>query len=52
MDSLISQVRDLLPDLGEGFVELCLEYYDLIPERVINALLEGKNELQLLQCRN
>ena len=46
MDSLISQVRDLLPDLGEGFVELCLEYYDLVPERVINALLEGKNELQ------
>ena len=50
MDSLISQVRDLLPDLGEGFVELCLEYYDLVPERVINALLEGKNQLQLLLC--
>jgi activating signal cointegrator complex subunit 2 len=43
MDSLISQVRDVFPDLGEGFVELCLEYCDLDPEKVINALLEGKH---------
>ena len=42
MDSLVSQVRDLLPDLGEGFVELCLRYFDFVPEKVINALLEGK----------
>ena len=42
LDSLVSQVRDLLPDLGEGFVELCLRYFDLVPEKVINALLEGK----------
>jgi len=41
MESLISQVRDLLPDLGEGFVHLCLEYFDKVPEKVINALLEG-----------
>ena len=41
MDSLVSQVRDLLPDLGEGFVHLCLEYFDNLPEKVINAILEG-----------
>jgi len=42
MESLVSQVRDLLPDLGEGFVQLCLEYFDKVPEKVINALLEGQ----------
>merc|ERR1712218_266913 len=40
VDSLISQVRDLLPDLGEGFVLKCLEYFDNSPEQVINTLLE------------
>lgn len=40
IDSLVAQVRDLLPDLGEGFVELCLEYFDNLPEKVINAILE------------
>ncbi len=37
---LIVQVKDLLPDLGDGFVEACLEYYDSNPESVINSLLE------------
>ena len=41
MESLVSQVRDLLPDLGDGFVHLCIEYFDNAPEKVINALLEG-----------
>ena len=27
IDSMISSVRDLLPYLGEGFVEKCLEHY-------------------------
>ena len=40
IDSLISQVRDLLPNLGEGFVQACLEYFDNSPEQVINTLLE------------
>ncbi len=40
LDDLISQVRDLLPDLGAGFVEACLTYFDYNPERVINSLLE------------
>jgi hypothetical protein len=31
----------LLPDFGEGFVQLCLEYFDCDTEKVVNALLEG-----------
>ena len=41
MDSLISMVRDLLPDLGAGFVEMCLQHYDFRPDEVINAILEN-----------
>ena len=40
VDILISQVLDLLPNLGEGFVQSCLEYFDNSPEQVINTLLE------------
>lgn len=40
MDSLVSQVKDLLPDLGEGFILKCLEEYGHNPEIVINHLLE------------
>ncbi|XP_063769432.1 activating signal cointegrator 1 complex subunit 2 [Pseudophryne corroboree] len=40
LDSLVSQVRDLLPDLGEGFIMRCLEEYGNNPEIVINHLLE------------
>ncbi|XP_056384664.1 activating signal cointegrator 1 complex subunit 2 isoform X2 [Hyla sarda] len=39
-DSLVSQVKDLLPDLGEGFILRCLEEYGHNPESVINHLLE------------
>ena len=28
MDSMISSVRDMLPFLGEGFVEKCLAHYN------------------------
>lgn len=42
LDSLVSQVKDLLPDLGEGFVLACLEEYNYDAEQVINNLLEGK----------
>lgn len=42
LDSLISSVKDLLPDLGEGFIELCLEELDYNVEAVINAVLEDK----------
>uniref|UniRef100_A0A8C0X2W7 CUE domain-containing protein n=1 Tax=Castor canadensis TaxID=51338 RepID=A0A8C0X2W7_CASCN len=40
LDSLISQVKDLLPDLGEGFILACLEHYHYDPEQVINNILE------------
>ena len=40
LDSLVSQVRDLLPNLGEGFVLACLDYFDNSAEDVINTLLE------------
>ncbi|KGL86832.1 Activating signal cointegrator 1 complex subunit 2 [Charadrius vociferus] len=42
LDSLISQVKDLLPDLGEGFILACLEEYGYNAEQVINNILEDK----------
>ncbi|KAK3107045.1 hypothetical protein FSP39_005836 [Pinctada imbricata] len=42
LDSIITSVQDLLPDLGPGFIELCLEEMDYNTEKVINAVLEDK----------
>nr|XP_033810966.1 activating signal cointegrator 1 complex subunit 2 isoform X2 [Geotrypetes seraphini] len=42
LDSLITQVKDLLPDLGEGFILACLEEYSYSVEQVINNLLENR----------
>ncbi|KAK3587712.1 hypothetical protein CHS0354_042502 [Potamilus streckersoni] len=42
LDSLITSVKDILPDLGEGFIELCLEEYNYDVEKVIHELLEDK----------
>lgn len=42
LDSLISQVKDLLPGLGEGFILACLEHYGYDPEQVINDILEER----------
>ncbi|KAK3726885.1 hypothetical protein QZH41_005361 [Actinostola sp. cb2023] len=42
LDSMVTNVRDLLPDLGEGFVIKCLEEYKYDIETVINSLLENK----------
>ena len=39
-ESLISRVKDLFPQLGDGFLAQCLPYYDNDAEKVINALLE------------
>jgi len=41
LDSMVLVVRDLLPEFGRGFVELCLEEFDCDVEKVINALLEN-----------
>lgn len=42
LDSLLSSVQDLLPDLGEGFLLACLEEYDYNSELVINNILEER----------
>ncbi|XP_038183725.1 activating signal cointegrator 1 complex subunit 2 isoform X3 [Arvicola amphibius] len=49
LDSLISQVKDLLPDLGEGFILACLEYYSYDSEQVINNILEDRLAPELSQ---
>jgi activating signal cointegrator complex subunit 2 len=41
MLSLVSQVKDLLPEFGDGYIATCLDALDRNPEHVINALLEG-----------
>nr|XP_034180184.1 activating signal cointegrator 1 complex subunit 2 [Osmia lignaria] len=38
--SLISEVKDILCDLDERFIELCLDHYDYNAASVINAVLE------------
>uniref|UniRef100_A0A803N1F7 CUE domain-containing protein n=1 Tax=Chenopodium quinoa TaxID=63459 RepID=A0A803N1F7_CHEQI len=40
-ESKISQVKDLFPDYGKGFISACLEAYDHNPEEVIQRILEG-----------
>ncbi|CAH2043198.1 unnamed protein product, partial [Iphiclides podalirius] len=40
-ESLISEVKDILPHLGDGFILKCLQHYGFNSERVINSLLEG-----------
>uniref|UniRef100_G3TQL6 Activating signal cointegrator 1 complex subunit 2 n=1 Tax=Loxodonta africana TaxID=9785 RepID=G3TQL6_LOXAF len=42
LDLLISQVKDLLPDLGEGFILACLAHYSYNLEQVINNILEER----------
>jgi len=41
MESMISSVQDLLPHLGSGYVEACLQHYNFKVEEVVNAILEG-----------
>ncbi|KZS18432.1 Activating signal cointegrator 1 complex subunit 2 [Daphnia magna] len=40
MSGLILQVKELLPDLQENFILICLKHYDFNPEAVVNAVLE------------
>ncbi|XP_051924893.1 activating signal cointegrator 1 complex subunit 2 [Hippocampus zosterae] len=42
LESLLSCIRDLLPDLGEGFLLACLRRYGYDSELVINNILEGR----------
>ncbi|KAF3446558.1 hypothetical protein FNV43_RR11738 [Rhamnella rubrinervis] len=41
MESKISQIKDLFPDYGQGFLGACLEAYNQNPEEVIQRILEG-----------
>ena len=41
LSSMISHVKDLLPDCGEGFILLCLQNMNYDVERVINLILEN-----------
>lgn len=49
MESKISQIKDLFPDYGKGFLAACLEVYNQNPEEVIQRILEG-NLHEDLQC--
>ncbi|XP_032373075.1 activating signal cointegrator 1 complex subunit 2 isoform X2 [Etheostoma spectabile] len=42
LESLLTCIRDLLPDLGEGFLLACLHEYDYNSELVINNILEDR----------
>ncbi|XP_068460552.1 activating signal cointegrator 1 complex subunit 2 [Clinocottus analis] len=42
LESLLSCIKDLLPDLGEGFLLACLHEYDNSSELVINNILEDR----------
>ncbi|KAM3868031.1 activating signal cointegrator 1 complex subunit 2 [Diretmus argenteus] len=42
LESLLSCIRELLPDLGEGFLLACLQEYDYNSELVINNILEDR----------
>ncbi|KAJ2591951.1 hypothetical protein H4R99_006575 [Coemansia sp. RSA 1722] len=37
----IAQIKDMLPDLGTGFIRACLDYYDHNAEAVAGALFEN-----------
>lgn len=40
-ESKISQIKDLFPNYGKGFLSACLEAYNQNPEEVIQRILEG-----------
>ncbi|KAI3821141.1 hypothetical protein L1987_08698 [Smallanthus sonchifolius] len=48
IESKISQVKDLFPDYGKGFISACLEVYDHNSEEVIQRILEGTLDNELL----
>ncbi len=41
LTSMISHVKDLLPDCGEGFILLCLQHLNYDVEKTINLILEN-----------
>jgi hypothetical protein len=47
--SLIAQIRDLFPELGEGFIEACLIVFEDDAEKVIMSVLEDQLPSSLQQ---
>ncbi|RWW01968.1 hypothetical protein BHE74_00013879 [Ensete ventricosum] len=47
-ESKISQIKDLFPDYGRGYLSACLEVYNQNPEEVIQRILEGTLHEDLL----
>ncbi|XP_043714373.1 activating signal cointegrator 1 complex subunit 2-like isoform X2 [Telopea speciosissima] len=41
IESKISQIKDLFPEYGKGFLSACLEVYNQNPEEVIQRILDG-----------
>ncbi|EDO35655.1 predicted protein, partial [Nematostella vectensis] len=41
LDSMVTSVRDLLPELGDGFVIKCLQHFNYSIEQVVNSILEN-----------
>ncbi|KAJ2346282.1 hypothetical protein GGF43_005017, partial [Coemansia sp. RSA 2618] len=37
----VTQVKEMIPDLGDGFIQACLAHYSGSTEAVVNALLEN-----------
>ncbi|XP_072991765.1 uncharacterized protein [Typha latifolia] len=48
VESKISQIKDLFPDYGKGFLSACLEVYNQNPEEVIQRILDGTLHEDLL----
>uniref|UniRef100_A0ACD5TV22 Uncharacterized protein n=1 Tax=Avena sativa TaxID=4498 RepID=A0ACD5TV22_AVESA len=48
IESKISQIRDLIPEYGKGFLAVCLEAYNQNPEEVIQRIFEGTLHPDLL----
>lgn len=48
LESKISQIKDIFPDYGNGFLAACLEVYNQMPEEVIQRILEGTLHEDLL----
>uniref|UniRef100_A0ACD5X2C0 Uncharacterized protein n=1 Tax=Avena sativa TaxID=4498 RepID=A0ACD5X2C0_AVESA len=44
----ISQIRDLIPEYGKGFLAVCLEAYNQNPEEVIQRIFDGTLHPDLL----
>ncbi|CAI6353516.1 unnamed protein product [Macrosiphum euphorbiae] len=49
LQSLINNVKDLFPHLGDGFIQKCLEYYEMDYEKVINMVFENCLPSELTQ---